>query len=64
MIAAIGATKYNTVKTPANFNNEIGVPTTILAMDEQTELLVLEMGMDHPGDLDKLSKLVHPDIAV
>lgn len=64
LIAAIGATKYNTVKTPANFNNEIGVPTTILAMDEQTELLVLEMGMDHPGDLDKLSKLVHPDIAV
>ncbi|MBM7617699.1 UDP-N-acetylmuramoyl-tripeptide--D-alanyl-D-alanine ligase [Weissella uvarum] len=63
-IAAIGNTKYKTVKTPANFNNEIGVPTTILSMDDDTELLVLEMGMDHPGDLDKLSKMVQPDIAV
>lgn len=64
LIAAIGATKFKTLKTPENFNNEIGVPTTILAMDDDTELLVLELGMDHPGDLNKLSTMVQPDIAV
>lgn len=63
-IAAIGATTYKTTKTPNNFNNEIGVPTTILAMPHDTELLVVEMGMDHPGDLTKLSEMVNPDIAV
>ncbi|WP_424571795.1 UDP-N-acetylmuramoyl-tripeptide--D-alanyl-D-alanine ligase [Weissella soli] len=62
--AAIGATTYKTVKTPANFNNEIGVPTTILAMPEDTELLVVEFGMDHPGDLSLLSGLYHPDITL
>ncbi|AIG65043.1 UDP-N-acetylmuramoyl-tripeptide--D-alanyl-D-alanine ligase [Weissella tructae] len=63
-IAAIGATIYKTTKTPNNFNNEIGVPTTILAMPADTELLIVEMGMDHPGDLTKLSEMVNPDIAV
>lgn len=62
--AAIGATTYKTVKTPENFNNEIGVPTTILAMPEDTELLVVEFGMDHPGDLSLLSDLYHPDITL
>lgn len=63
-IAAIGASTFKTVKTPANFNNEIGVPTTILSMAEDTELLVVEFGMDRPGDLTLLSELVNPDIAV
>lgn len=63
-IAGVAATTYKTTKTPNNFNNEIGVPTTILAMPTDTELLVVEFGMDHPGDLDKLSKMVNPDIAV
>ncbi|WP_439819085.1 UDP-N-acetylmuramoyl-tripeptide--D-alanyl-D-alanine ligase [Weissella paramesenteroides] len=63
-IAAIGQTSYKTVKTPENFNNEIGVPQTILSMPNDTELLVIEIGMDHPGDLTFLSKLVKPDIAL
>ena len=63
-IAAIGQTSYKTVKTPENFNNEIGVPQTILYMPTDTELLVIEIGMDHPGDLTFLSKLVKPDIAL
>ncbi|MDR3190848.1 MAG: UDP-N-acetylmuramoyl-tripeptide--D-alanyl-D-alanine ligase [Lactobacillaceae bacterium] len=62
--AAIAAMKYKTVKTPANFNNEIGVPATILAMPEDTELLVVEFGMDRPGDLKSLSTLYKPDITV
>ncbi len=64
MIAAILATQFNVHKTQDNFNNEIGVPMTILSMKTNTEILVVEMGMDRPGQLDFLSKLVQPDVAV
>lgn len=64
MTAAILATTFNVQKTFANFNNEIGVPMTLLAMEPNTEVVVVEMGMDHPGELDALSKLVEPDVAV
>ncbi|WP_311408245.1 UDP-N-acetylmuramoyl-tripeptide--D-alanyl-D-alanine ligase [Liquorilactobacillus uvarum] len=64
MIAAILKTQFNVQKTHANFNNHIGVPMTILGMEPNTEALVVEMGMDHFGELDKLSRLVEPDVAV
>ncbi|WP_461214634.1 UDP-N-acetylmuramoyl-tripeptide--D-alanyl-D-alanine ligase [Lacticaseibacillus sp. GG6-2] len=64
MTAAILATQYHVVKTHANFNNEIGVPFTILSMDTNTEVLVVEMGMDRPGQLEALSRLAEPDVAV
>ncbi|NVY96329.1 UDP-N-acetylmuramoyl-tripeptide--D-alanyl-D-alanine ligase [Lactobacillus sp. DCY120] len=64
MTAAILAQRYRVVKTPANFNNEIGVPITILSMDSDTEILVVEMGMDRAGQVAKLSALVQPDLAV
>lgn len=64
MTAAILASQFNVVKTEANFNNEIGVPMTILGMNSNTEILVVELGMDRPGQLDFLSKIVQPDTAV
>ena len=64
MTAAILQRGYNVQKTYANFNNQIGVPTTILGMEPNTEVLVVEMGMDHFGELDHLSRLVEPDVAV
>ncbi len=64
MTAAVLAQQYHVVKTPANFNNEIGVPMTILTMDPNTEVLVVEMGMDRPGQLHDLSTLAQPDVAV
>lgn len=64
LIAAIGSTQYNMIKTPENFNNEIGTPITILRMEQSTELLVVELGMDRAGQLDFLSNMVKPDIAV
>lgn len=64
MMFAIGSTKFKTFKTPENYNNEIGVPLTLLAMPEDTELLVIELGMDRSGQLTILSKLVQPDIAI
>lgn len=64
MVASILSTQLNVTKTHANFNNEIGVPVTLLGMEASTEVVVVEMGMDRPGQLDFLSKLVSPDIAV
>lgn len=64
MIAAVLSKRFNVHKTQANFNNEIGVPMTVLEMKPNTEILVLEMGMDRPGQLHHLSELTHPDVTV
>ncbi|MYV17296.1 UDP-N-acetylmuramoyl-tripeptide--D-alanyl-D-alanine ligase [Furfurilactobacillus milii] len=64
MTAGVLGTEFNVVKTYANYNNEVGVPFTVLSMDANTEVLVVEMGMDRFGQLDFLSKLVQPDVAV
>ncbi|MUV36222.1 UDP-N-acetylmuramoyl-tripeptide--D-alanyl-D-alanine ligase [Lentibacillus sp. JNUCC-1] len=64
MIAAVGKTKYKTHHTLGNYNNGIGLPLTILSMPAETELLVLEMGMDRFGEIEQLSKIAQPDIAV
>lgn len=64
MIAAVLSEKFVTYKTQGNHNNEIGLPYTVAHMPEGTEKLVLEMGMDHPGDIDFLSKLAKPHLAV
>lgn len=47
-----------------NFNNEIGVPHTIFGLEPEHELLVLEMGMNHAGELHRLAEIARPDIAV
>jgi len=64
MIASVLAEKYNVVKTIGNFNNEIGLPTTIFNIDENTDVIVLEMGMNHSGEISRLSKIARPDYAV
>lgn len=64
MIAAIASAQYKTHKTVGNFNNHIGLPLTILEMNEATEALVLEMGMSGKGEIQELSHIAHPDIAV
>jgi len=51
-------------KSSANENNEIGVPKTILAMDEATEVLILEMGMRGMGQIAELAACAQPDVAV
>ncbi|UDM31926.1 UDP-N-acetylmuramoyl-tripeptide--D-alanyl-D-alanine ligase [Lentilactobacillus laojiaonis] len=64
MVAAILSNEFNVTKTKDNFNNEIGVPFTVLQMEPNTECLVVELGMDRPGQLDFLSKLVEPDFTI
>ncbi|WP_129045364.1 UDP-N-acetylmuramoyl-tripeptide--D-alanyl-D-alanine ligase [Companilactobacillus metriopterae] len=64
MIANVLSINNNVAKTPKNFNNEIGVPFTILNMPVNTEVLVLEMGMDRPGQIEDLSTIANPDFSV
>lgn len=64
MIEAVLATTYKTYKTQGNYNNEIGLPYTVLHMPDDTEKIVLEMGQDHMGDIHLLSEIAKPRIAV
>ena len=64
LTAQILATTYKTYKTQGNYNNEIGLPYTVLHMPDDTEKLVLEMGQDHMGDIHLLSTLAKPKLAV
>ena len=64
MIAAILSTTYKTYKTQGNYNNEIGLPYTVLHMPQDTEKIVLEMGQDHMGDIHLLSNIAKPHISV
>ena len=62
MVAAVLESTYRTAKTPANHNNDIGMPMAILAMAEDTEVAVLEMGMNHFREIAYLSEIAQPDI--
>ena len=64
MIASVLSEKFNTLKTEGNFNNEIGLPRTVFGIDKDTEAAVLEMGMNHFGEIHNLSEIVRPSIGV
>ncbi|MGA8943198.1 MAG: UDP-N-acetylmuramoyl-tripeptide--D-alanyl-D-alanine ligase [Thermoactinomyces sp.] len=64
LIASALSEKYSVHKTEGNLNNHIGVPLTLLSMPEQTDLAVVEMGMNHPGEISLLSRIAGPDVAV
>lgn len=56
--------KFKVHSPVGNFNNHIGLPLTIFAMPKDTEVLVAELGMNHKGEISKLSRAVSPDVAV
>lgn len=64
MIASVTNQRYNTLKTDGNYNNEIGLPLTIFKITEKHKVAVLEMGMSQFGEIDYLSNIAKPDIAV
>ncbi len=64
MIVTVLEGAFKVSKTPANHNNDIGLPMAILAMPLDTEVAVLEMGMNHFGEIAYLSGIAHPDVAV
>ncbi|MEJ6527147.1 UDP-N-acetylmuramoyl-tripeptide--D-alanyl-D-alanine ligase [Exiguobacterium sp. USCH10] len=63
MIAVVLEEKFKTHKTAGNFNSDVGLPLTVLRMPRDTEVAVLEMGMNGFGQIEQLSKLAKPDVA-
>ena len=64
MIASVLAEKFNVHKTQMNFNNACGLPLTIFEMDDTNEVSVLEMGINHFGEMRPLSSVASPDVCV
>jgi len=64
MVAAVLAAEWRVRKTQGNLNNHIGLPLTLLELDEETEIAVLEMGMSGFGEIALLSSIARPDAAV
>jgi len=56
--------KFHTVATLGNLNNHIGVPLTLLSMNESTEFGIVEMGANHPGEIKKLCEVAEPDYGI
>ena len=64
MIASVLEGTYRVEKTPVNQNNDLGMPMAILSMPEDTQVAVLEMGMNHFREIAYLSNIAQPDVAV
>ena len=64
MVCAVLSQKYKVSKTPANHNNDIGMPMAILSMPEDTQVAVLEMGMNHFREIAYLASIGQPDVGV
>ena len=62
MVYSVVKQKYKTLKTEGNYNNEIGLPLTILRYQDE-EVMVLEMGMNHLNEMSRLSMIAHPDVS-
>lgn len=64
ILASLLRTKYKTQKTFGNLNNHLGVPLTILELEEDTEMAVIEMGTSNLGEIELLTNIACPDIAI
>lgn len=64
MIASVLSQKYKVHKTQGNFNNDLGVPLTLFALEEDAEIAVIEMGISDFGEMTVLSRIVKPDVCV
>ena len=64
MAAAVCAERYRTYASPASFNNEVGVPMTLLGAPPDTQVVVAELGARHVGDVTRLCAVADPSIAV
>ncbi|PWU67540.1 UDP-N-acetylmuramoyl-tripeptide--D-alanyl-D-alanine ligase [Gracilibacillus dipsosauri] len=64
MIAEVLSSTFSVQKTKGNFNSQLGLPLSIFELEKDTEVMVLEMGMSDVGQIEILSKIAKPDIAV
>ena len=61
LVHAVLARRYRTAATAGNFNNHLGVPLTLLSIPADTELAIVEMGANHPGEISDLCNIADPD---
>ena len=64
LINAVLSRKFRTIATAGNLNNHIGVPLTLLKINNETEFAVIEMGANHPGEIDFLCRIAAPDFGI
>jgi len=64
LINAVLAEKFSVVSTSGNLNNHIGVPLTLLRLNQSTQIAVIEMGANHPGEIDFLCRIALPDFGI
>ena len=64
MLTLIVERQYDTLATKGNFNNEIGLPLTLLRLEKNHALAVLELGMSRPGEIKRLTEICRPDIGM
>jgi UDP-N-acetylmuramoyl-tripeptide--D-alanyl-D-alanine ligase len=64
MTAAVLKGSYSVLKTEGNFNNLIGLPLTLFGLNDEHEWAVLELGMNHPGEIERLARICIPQIGV
>lgn len=64
MMASVLAQRFNTLSSSKNFNNEIGLPLTLFRLTPQIEWAVVEIGMNHPGEIARLAEICIPDIGL
>ena len=64
MVAAVLSQRYRVLKTEGNFNNELGVPLTVFRIREEHQIAVIEMGINHFGEMSRLAAIVRPDTVV
>ena len=64
LTAAVLSKKFNLIYTQGNFNNHLGLPLTILRIKPDTEMAVVEMGANHPNEIDQLCTIANPDFGI
>ncbi|NOX85466.1 MAG: UDP-N-acetylmuramoyl-tripeptide--D-alanyl-D-alanine ligase [Chlorobi bacterium] len=64
LTAAILGSTYHIVATQGNLNNFIGLPLTVMNINKETELAVIELGTNHPGEIEMLCKIARPDVGM
>lgn len=64
LVSAVLAKRYNIVFTQGNYNNQLGVPLTLLRVQPGAELAVVEMGASHPGDIKELTEIGEPNFGI
>lgn len=61
VLAALLETRFRVLQTPGNFNNHLGLPLSLLGLQSHHQIAVLELGMNHPGEIARLAEICRPD---